>query len=307
MTTGDIRINLPKPPSPAMGYLRAVAARPRGLRQGEPLKRIEASIKGLKADLERVKKYRAICGFQNDGNLPVTFPHTMAGGAHLTVLTHNAFPYKLLGAVHLRNSIVQYRPIGEKEKLDLQVVVTEQREIPQGVEVDMVTRFFDAKANCVWEGVTVFLIRVKRAGGERKKDGGSSWTPPDFSLFRQITRWNAPENIGRRYGPVAGDINPIHMHPVVAKPFGFKKAIAHGMWTFARCVADTTRDYQGGQLKLEVAFKRPLFLPGKAALHVRDEAGTTEYLLSSPEKETIYLTGTVAMEAAAPKAKRKKA
>ena len=40
---------------------------------------------------------------------------------------------------------------------------------------------------------------------------------------------------------VSGDRNPIHMHELTAKAFGFPRAIAHGMWTKARCLAALER------------------------------------------------------------------
>jgi len=47
-----------------------------------------------------------------------------------------------------------------------------------------------------------------------------------------------PAGLGRRYSRVGGDINPIHLFDVTAKLFGFDRAIIHGMWTLARCVAE---------------------------------------------------------------------
>ena len=46
-----------------------------------------------------------------------------------------------------------------------------------------------------------------------------------------------PSDLGRRYGSVSGDLNPIHLSDPTAKLFGFPRAIAHGMWTKARCLA----------------------------------------------------------------------
>ena len=48
---------------------------------------------------------------------------------------------------------------------------------------------------------------------------------------------DVPGDIGRRYAGVSGDPNPIHMYAVTARLFGFKSAIAHGMWSYARVLA----------------------------------------------------------------------
>lgn len=293
MTQAKVQLKFDKAPSALTGFLRAAVARPRGLKSGEPFPKIEASVSGMRADPAKLRKYRALCGFTDTGKLPPTYPHVLAAPVHLAVLTHKSFPYKLLGAVHLRNEIVQHRAIGESEAIDLRVVVAAQHPVDLGVEIELLTQFKDAKGGLVWEGVSFFLIRLKRAAGGKKKDGG--WTPPDFSAYQPLAEWPAPENIGRKYGPVAGDVNPIHLHALTAKPMGFRRAIAHGMWTFAHSVADTTRSYSDGPLTLHVAFKRPLFLPGKAFLLSRSAGEKTEYLLTNAKRDTLYLTGTVAM------------
>lgn len=80
------------------------------------------------------------------------------------------------------------------------------------------------------------------------------------------TEFGATADIGRRYGAVSGDRNPIHMSALSAKLFGFKRAIAHGMWTNARalsCLLPSTPLEQG---TLAVEFKTPLYLPGRASL-----------------------------------------
>ncbi len=49
--------------------------------------------------------------------------------------------------------------------------------------------------------------------------------------------WKLAGDLGRRYGAVSGDRNPIHLYPLTAKAFGFPTNIAHGMWTLARSLS----------------------------------------------------------------------
>ena len=72
--------------------------------------------------------------------------------------------------------------------------------------------------------------------------------------------WRLPDDLGRRYAAVSGDRNPIHLHAWSAKPFGFPRAIAHGMWTKARCLAALRLP---DAFTAEVRFKKPILLPGK--------------------------------------------
>jgi len=81
-----------------------------------------------------------------------------------------------------------------------------------------------------------------------------------------------PADIGRRYAEVSGDRNPIHLHPLTARLLGFRRAIAHGMWTKARCLA-ALEGRLPDAYTVDVRFKLPVFLParvGFAALSTAD-------------------------------------
>ncbi|WP_420427141.1 MaoC/PaaZ C-terminal domain-containing protein [Algiphilus sp.] len=282
-------------PSAWTGFLRAALARGAGLKPGESIPPIVARCRGVVADAEALRKYRSLCNFRIDGKLPPSYPHVLAAPLHLQVLTHKAFPFKLLGAVHVRNAVTQHRAIAANEVLDIEVTVEGPRPVDAGLEFDLVTRIFDTTGKVPWESTSTNLIR-KGAGGGSKKKGG--WTPPDWSQYQVVESWQTPEDIGRRYGLIAGDVNPIHMHALAAKPFGFKRAIAHGMFSYARSVA---RIIPPGQeaMQLTVAFKRPVFLPSRVELLMREDGQGREYLLTNAARDTVYLEGRVDPVAAA--------
>ena len=276
-------------PSAWTGFLRAALARGTGLKPGQSIPPIVARCRGVVADAEALRKYRSLCNFRIDGKLPPSYPHVLAAPLHLQVLTHKAFPFKLLGAVHVRNAVTQHRAIAANEVLDIEVSVEGPRPVDAGLEFDLVTRIFDTTGNVPWESTSTNLIRKGSGGGGKKKSG---WTPPDWSQYQVVESWQTPEDIGRRYGLIAGDVNPIHMHALAAKPFGFKRAIAHGMFSYARSVA---RIIPPGQeaLQLTVAFKRPVFLPSRVELLMREDGQGREYLLTNAARDTVYLEGRV--------------
>ena len=76
---------------------------------------------------------------------------------------------------------------------------------------------------------------------------------------------------------------------MTAKLFGFKRAIAHGMWTKARALSYLLPADPLDQASVAVEFKTPLLLPGRAALwtersshgaqfEVRDKKGARPHL-----------------------------
>ncbi|MBK7120893.1 MAG: hypothetical protein IPH64_19145 [Comamonadaceae bacterium] len=114
----------------------------------------------------------------------------------------------------------------------------------------------------VWDGtMTALRIGVKNPVGKPYVSALSS----DANLSCQAG-FTAPADIGRRYGLVSGDMNPIHLSAPSAKLFGFRQAIAHGLWTKARALAAMLPRQPIGQAEVTVEFKTPLYLPGRASL-----------------------------------------
>ncbi len=82
----------------------------------------------------------------------------------------------------------------------------------------------------------------------------------------------AARDLGRRYASVSGDVNLIHIHPLGAKLLGFPSAIAHGMWTKARCLA-ALEGRLPEAFTVEVSFRRPIVLPATVAFAEAPAAG----------------------------------
>jgi acyl dehydratase len=81
--------------------------------------------------------------------------------------------------------------------------------------------------------------------------------------------WRVPADIGRRYGAVSGDRNPIHTSGIGAKLLGMPRPIAHGMWLKARCLAELEETLPE-VFTVSARFKLPLF---QVAFGVRDGGG----------------------------------
>ena len=104
-----------------------------------------------------------------------------------------------------------------------------------------------------------------------------------FASEPAVETWRVPADMGRRYARVSGDWNPHHLWLATARPLGYKRPIAHGMWTMAKALGGLeSRDESFHPKAIETWFKRPIFMPGTAILHasadgtafeVWDEAG----------------------------------
>ena len=114
--------------------------------------------------------------------------------------------------------------------------------------------------------------RQERGPGGAK---GSRRQPPPPSAD-----WKLDGGLGRRYAAASGDRNPIHMHDLSAKLFGFPRAIAHGMWTKARALA-ALEGRLPDAYEVDVAFKKPILLPATVTFGSAEKSGRDHRVLGA--------------------------
>lgn len=289
--SAEIELEYPQLPGVALSYLRAATTLSGDLAPGRTIPAISAHLFGLDVRAENLARYRKVCDFAHSSALPVTYPHVLGFPLQMAVMTHRAFPLRLLGLIHIRNEIIQRRPIVVDERLDITVSVKGHRDVPLGVEFDLVTRLRDAAGESVWEETGTMLSRRSTPqAGERKQKQmpqGLGFDPQHETL------WSVPSDTGRRYARVAGDYNPIHLSPWTARLFGFPRAIATGMWTMARVAAALEPELSAQTYILSVDFRKPLFLPSIARFVYRLGATGAEFALTSERENTVHLQGEV--------------
>lgn len=237
-------------------------------------------------DPAAVAAYARVCGFRLADALPPTYPHVLGFPLQVELMARRSFPLPLPGLVHVVNTIAVHRPVGAGEALRVAVHAERFAAHPKGATVDLVTAV-DAGGERVWDGRSTYLARGARAPGP---DTGTSPATPDGPFDGPPSAvWRVPDDTGRRYAAVSGDVNPIHLHPLAARAFGFPRAIAHGMWTAARAVA-ALEGRLPGALTVDVAFGRPLLLPGRVELRTRERDGT--WALEVRGRKGPHLTAT---------------
>ena len=267
----------------ALPVLPGVNLIPGVAKKGSELPDLTLHRNDVEIDAEHVAAYAGVCGFEPSQTVPFTYPHMLAFPLHMGIMTDRSFPFPAIGTVHVGNSITQHRPVSPKEKLDVSASAVNLRPHPKGKVFDLVTTVTSA-GETVWESTSVYL-RVGRKDESAKPEG----QPFDVVAGTGIV-WKLPGNLGREYAAVSGDHNPIHLYPLSAKAFGFKRQIAHGMWTKARSVAAFANRLPDSAT-VEVEFKKPVFLPGKVAFGSRVVEGGLDFSLTSPANGAPHLVG----------------
>jgi acyl dehydratase len=283
---------LDSPPRLLPLYGRIAAAMLPGARRapfvpggGGEIPDLELRLKGVEAERERVAAYAEVCGFPLRDTLPATYPHILAFGLHMRLMADGSFPFGAIGLVHLSNRIVQHRPILTGERLDLTVRASGLAQHPKGRSFSILTEARSGEET-VWEETSTML---RRGGG----GGGSSSAPEEAP--GPTAEWRLPGDLGRRYAAVSGDRNPIHLHSLTAKPFGFARPIAHGMWTKARCLA-TLEPRLPDSFSVETTFRKPLPLPAIVCFGSADRDGGIRFAVRGRGAGALHLDGRIGME-----------
>jgi len=254
------------PELPAIGPLlvRGVAGSIGG--QGaRPLPNRSAIVASHRQDLGRLAAYNRVCGFTLRDRVPPTWLHVLTFPLQTALMAERDFPYALAGLVHTRNEMTLHRPVTIAEELALIVRAGNARAHRKGVVFDLVGEARVKGGDVAWTGTSTYLARGAKlpAGQEWEPAESAESAPrPEADLPAPSQQWRLPADLGRQYAAVSGDVNPIHVSALAAKAFGFKRAIAHGMWTHARALAAL-----GPRLPeaygVSVTFTKPILLPGK--------------------------------------------
>ncbi|MFD5749388.1 MaoC family dehydratase [Streptomyces sp. NPDC127033] len=287
-----------------------------------PLKRLppheDASLPGTRLvlpaariDPERLASYARICGFPRDGAVPLPYPHVLGFPLALRIMTEHHFPLPVLGLVHTWIEVSGRRALTAGDRPALTVYAERLAPHRRGTEVIMVTeaRIGDEP---VWTSRGAYLARhgthtphsFYGAHASHPSHGAvpaddAPDAPDAAALLAATARWRLPARLGRRYGAVSGDRNPIHLHPLAAKPFGYPRAVAHGMWTFARCVAEAeTGRGTPPATHARAEFRAPVPLPGTVTYVSRSSPSGVAFELRDGAGARVHVTGRLSSASA---------
>jgi hypothetical protein len=270
--------------SPSMALLLAKAFFKAGnFTLGDSLPPLTVHWENLSIDSSHLERYNKICGFES-GQLPATYLWIRAFPLIMSVLVSKQFPLKAMGQVHLRNQITVHRPLERNSNFSISAAVDHSELTSKGLEwsiqISVIT-----ENQMVWSCRSTFLYRCNTGINPSAK----TISEPSGELMS----WNLPSDLGRRYAPISGDYNPIHLGALCAKVFGYKQAIAHGMWSKARCLAAMGTFIPDAGYSVDVNFLKPVFLPSKVNFYSDLSDNQRQFSLFNSSGEHMHLQGSI--------------
>jgi acyl dehydratase len=203
----------------------------------------------------------------------VTFPIAME------LMSKKSFPLRLLGLIHLENSVTQHRPVTLDTTVKVRVRVKEFGSHRRGTTVRILAEIWDSSGELAYTDESLYLSKQPSGDAEKRDSAPASGASarenrPDPRVgLTLIGQWRLPSTTGRAYAKVSGDANPIHLSNTSAKLFGMKGAIAHGMYCASRALSQVTSD-PSAPCEWTVEFGAPVQLPSTVRIW-RDLSSST--------------------------------
>lgn len=208
-----------------------------------------------------VERYQHVCGFSPAQGVPMTYPQLLTFPLVMAYLSSPECPWPAVGTVHLANAIEQREPLRVGDEVSVALKTGALRAHEKGQVFDLELSVL-RDGEWIWRGTQSLLRR-----GVRHPVGPlyTSALIDDPSLQR-CAEFDARSDVGRRYARVSGDFNPMHWSTIGARLLGFRRMIAHGLWTQARALACLLPPAPLQHATLVAEFKSPLLLPARAAV-----------------------------------------
>ncbi len=248
---------------------------------------VELEVRRVVLSARHLQRYRNVCAVRARTQLPPAYLHVVAMPMHMQLFHSRQFPVKVLGLIHLRNTIRVLRDVDMKAPLRLRITFDTMRLTDFGQEYDFTTRF-DHDGEVVWEEVSTMFAR----GAVQVKEGGKRPSiersaHPENGVVTETL--DVSENTGWRYARVSGDLNPIHLTARTAKMFGFKQAVAHGMWSLGRCLGAAAPQLPTARMQIDTQFKLPVYIPSQALARTWPVGSGVDISMCTPRGDRLHL------------------
>ena len=286
--TTEIRVTrVPSIPKLFATLIALSFARKSRLAEDASLENVRTVFEGWQLDPAQISRFKSVCGYGDDGHpVPAPYIQTLFIGLVSRFIGSPHFPINPMGLIQVGQSFCLERPIALSESLDLSCTLKDMTQTPRGITTRMSFEA-ESKGGLVWQGIATYFTRAKNPPPKDRSQKVEEAGLP----VREVIR--VPANTGRRYASVSRDFNPHHLYPWTAKLIGFKRAIAHGIWSLARAGASLEKAYGYPEhLEMEGALKLPIFLPSTVTLGYEKQEEGIRFELRDEKRALPHLKGT---------------
>lgn len=275
-------------PSMVPAYARVLLGKkPYVAPSGTTIRPVELIVDTVRLSRAHLQRYGEICAAPLERGVPPAYLHVVAMPLHMQLFIVENFPVKVLGLIHLRNTIRVLGEVDPNVPLRLRVYFDTMRMTEFGQEYDFTTSY-EQNGQLVWEEVSTMFARGNTPPKEgSKRPSIERSNHPDAGVSTETL--NIEERTGWRYAKISGDFNPIHLTARTASMFGFKQAVAHGMWSLGRCLGSAAPHLPSGKMQIDTQFKLPVYLPSQALARTWPVDNGVDITMCTPRGDRLHL------------------
>src|SRR5690554_1781510 len=206
---------------------------------------------------EQISRYhQAFGGFVSE--VPLTLLYCLAQRVHLAQMLGEHFPWPAPGLVHVSNRVIQHHKIDAHDgfvlKASIQIPARGPKVSPRRLRPVFTVEFWQEDkhvATCTSE----YQVMPKQQERQRPTRESKKTSEAPSGDWECVNHWKLNGKTGRSYARLSGDFNPIHLHPMLSRWFGFEQPIIHGMYMAARAQAEIERQAKRAIGSIDVTFK----------------------------------------------------
>lgn len=274
---------LPALPGLLFGGLRSILRRPPPARP-DTVFTAHFAVAGI--DPTQLAGYRDFFDFRLPG-IPLSYFYLPAQRAQLALMLDRRFPYPLPGLIHRRNALRRHAVVQATLPLAIDVAVQFSHSADHAPEI-----IFEVIISQSGQPVVSCTSTYRIAARKQLQPAGAG-EAESFPDSYRCAEWTVDQAAIRRYARLSGDYNPIHLAAPLARLFGLRSAIAHGMYSVGRVAALIENQGSRPLTAISADFRRPVPLPAQAVCGIESaDSGRGCYgvLLTEPKK--IALRGS---------------
>jgi hypothetical protein len=211
--------------------------------------------------------------------------------ATIQCITQAPIPSSLLGLIHLSCEISQYAKHNWFLPYDIQVTIKDCKSTSKGLIYQIESEFYQ-QGELTIRNTNVMLDKkrgYKANQRETTKKSEIAQLADSFCSYaiNLKTAW--------KYALLSGDLNPIHLHPYLAKKLGLKSVLIHGMFNAHQCLSSIFKKTDEDLGNVYIEFNKPCFLPKQ--VFVIQYGDTNEYGVFSKDRKDRYIKVEIKKEA----------
>ncbi|MGR5094091.1 MaoC family dehydratase [Vibrio maritimus] len=191
----------------------------------------------------------------DESSVPATYLFVATQSELLQLFVHPETPIRPLGLVHtfVEFEVIEKLEVGQNYRFTVTLEMKEKTERGQRFET---LGEFSLGGKTLARYRSGYLIPIKSSKSKR----GGAVSVEDMSVYQHQTHLQTTKASTRAYASVSGDYNPIHLSGFMAKLFGFKAPIVHGMDMAGRLLSVANTQLGPNIKQCRFSFKRPVFV-----------------------------------------------